>query len=104
VEANMDLEALRLEFDADMRQILVDEREYGLCSTRFAQMLGRMDGVEMAKKLLAKTDLPPNTFTWLRNNKLLRLTMENYVALDKYRCLFTANEIEIAKWRLEHES
>lgn len=98
------LGSLEDEFDVDMRGILDREREVGLHSTRFRQMVEQYGGVKAAKLLLEPDrQLPRDTFGWLRRIDRLDLTMEFYVVQDKYRSLFSDDERQIAQWRLEHE-
>lgn len=96
---------LAVAFEGDLRQILVNEREIGFCSSRFAQMLDQYGGVETARRLLEPSrELRPNTFTYLRQIDRLDLAMETYVLMDKYAPLFTDEERQIAAWRLKNES
>jgi hypothetical protein len=96
-----DEDRLKGEFDRDMRRILEREGELGLCSTRFRQMLQESDGWTVAKKLLSKSEPPPNTFTWLGKQGRLDLTMEFYVYDAKYQSIFTDDDRAVAKFRLE---
>ena len=96
----VDVEELKVEFDREMRMILEREGEFGLCSARFRQMIEEGGGYVTAKRLLSKGEPPPNTFTYLRKIQRLDLAMEFYVAMDKYRQLFSDDERLIAKWRL----
>lgn len=97
-----DEDRLKSEFDREMRSILEREGELGLCSTRFRQMLQEGDGWSVAKRLLSKGEPPTNTFTWLRKQGRLDLTMEYYVGDDKYKRIFTDDDRAVAKFRLEH--
>jgi hypothetical protein len=62
-------EALTVQFQIEMESIFDREREIGLCSTRFIEGVRRHGGVGYAHRLLekAESDLPANTFTFLRN-------------------------------------
>ena len=42
-------------------------------------------------------------FTAARNNGWLHLMLESLVADSRYRHLFTKEQIDVAKWRLEKE-
>jgi hypothetical protein len=97
-------EALTVQFQIEMESIFDREREIGLCSTRFIEGVRRHGGVGYAHRLLekAESDLPANTFTFLRNSGRLDLTMEYYVVQERFRSLFSAAEREIAEWRLDH--
>jgi hypothetical protein len=98
------LKRLEDEFDADMRRILNREGEAKLNSTRFRQMIEQYGAVEAAHRLL-KPDRqsPPGTFGYLRDIGRLALTMEFCVVMDKYNALFSQNEREIARFRLDKE-
>jgi hypothetical protein len=97
-------EALMTQFNGEMESIFDREKEVGLCSTRFLEGVRRHGGVGYAHRLLekAESDLPANTFTFLRNNGRLDLTMEYYVAQERFRSLFSDAEREVAQWRLDH--
>jgi hypothetical protein len=97
---------LEKEFEADLRRILDNaKKDFGWDSPRFAQMLNEHGGVKTAHLLLMPDrQLPRNTFGHLRKIKREDLTMEFYVIQEKYRSLFTDSEVEIAQWRLVHES
>jgi hypothetical protein len=100
----IDMKRLEAEFNDDMRRILTEERKVNLHSARFAQMIEQYGGVEAAHRLLMPNrELPPNTFGYLRTINRRDLTMEYYVVLEKYSPLFTQEERDIAKWRLENE-
>jgi hypothetical protein len=47
--------------------------------------------------------LPPGTFKYLRDIGRLDLAMEFYVVMSKYEALFTEDERDIARFRLEKE-
>jgi hypothetical protein len=96
-----DTSSLETEFNDDMLQILEKEVEADLRSTRFRQMVNEYGGLATAHSLL-KPDrqLPPNTFGYLRKLDRLDLTLEFYVVMEKYRRLFSPEELEIAQWRL----
>lgn len=99
-----EINRLHAEFDKDMYSILEREHEIGLNSTRFRQMVEQYGGVKAAHLLLqADRVLPPDTFGYLRRSGRLDLSMEFYVVQEKYRSLFSDQEREIARWRLEHE-
>jgi hypothetical protein len=96
-----EIEKLRIDFDRDVRAIADREAEIGLRSSRFRQMLEQADSVNVAKRLLLNGEPPRNTFTWLRKIGRLDLTVEYYVVMEKYRPLFTDDERQAAKWRLD---
>jgi hypothetical protein len=97
-------EDLVVQFEREIDGIFDREREVGLCSTRFLEGVRRHGAVGYAHRLLGKaeSDLPANTFTFLRNRDRLDLTMEYYVVQKRFRSLFSETEREIAQWRLDH--
>lgn len=99
-----DIRSLEAQFDEDLRELLVNEREVGLKSSRTRQMVEEHGGVKTAHLLLEPDrQLPPDTFGYLRRIKRLDLTIEWHVVMEKYRPLFSDQEREIARWRLDHE-
>lgn len=101
--ANMpDPENLKAEFAEDMRQLLMKEREEGLCSTRFLHMIEEHGAVEAAHRLLKPDRELPPIFEYLRRIGRTDLAMESYVAQDRYRSIFSEEERDIARWRLEN--
>jgi hypothetical protein len=98
----VDRATLEVEFERDLRNILVEERRFGLCSTRFGMMLDQ-HGAEKTAHLLLQPDrnLPLDTFSYLRQIGKPELAMEFYVLQEKYKPLgFSAQELEIAEYRL----
>jgi hypothetical protein len=96
-----DLEA---QFDHDMRELLVKEREVGFNSSRTRQMIEQHGGVKTAHLLLQPDrQLPPDTFGYLRRINRRDLSVEWYVVMDRYEPLFSQEEREIARWRLDYE-
>lgn len=103
-ELLVDIANLEADFNKAMYWILGHEHEAGLNSTRLRQMVEQHGGVKAAHLLLEPDrDLPRDTFGYLRRAGRLDLSMEHYVVHEKYRLLFSDQEREIARWRLEHE-
>lgn len=76
-------------------------KKLGYRPTRFQQMLAEYGAVLTAKKLLAKEDMSKMTGLWeLINNKKPELSMEYIVMQDKYRPLFSDEEIKVCIDRL----
>ncbi len=99
-----DMKPLETDFHNDMLWILEHEAEVGLHSTRFRQMIERYGGLKTAHLLLeADRELPPDTFGYLRRVNRRDLAMESYVVKEKYLSLFSEQERQIAKWRLDNE-
>lgn len=92
--------ALEKAFHRDMLQIYQRAKEEcGYNATRFLQMVANDGGLKTAQKLLA-TATPSDGFVELWENRRLDLSMENLVLNPKYRSLFSQQEIETAKERL----
>jgi len=92
--------SLEKEFHQAMVQIYHKAKEEcGYNATRFLQMVANDGGLKAAKKLLA-TPYPSDGFVELWENRRLDLSMENLVLNPEYRSLFTDQEIEIARERL----
>lgn len=97
-------EYLEADFNKAMYWILDHEHEAGLNSSRFRQMVEQHGGLKAAHMLLEPDrELPRDTFGYLRRSKRLNLSMEYYVVQEKYHKLFSDQEREIARWRLEYE-
>ncbi len=100
----MNEEQLSALFEAEMKSIFERERELGLCSTRFIEGIREYGGLAYARRLLkkAESELPRNTFGYLRRQGRLDLSMEYYVVQERFRPLFTQDEVSIAQYRLKH--
>jgi hypothetical protein len=95
---------LEAAFNKAMHWILDHEHEIGLNSTRFRQMVEQRGGLKAAHMLLeSDRELPRDTFGYLRRCGRLDLSMEFYVVQEKYHPLFSGQEREIARWRLDYE-
>ncbi|WPC42817.1 hypothetical protein [Clostridium sp. JS66] len=76
------------------------DKECGYRATRFLQMLGEKGGVKTAKKLISK-DGGTEGFLKLWQFGRLDLSIESLVQQDEFRELFTDEELEMCKERLE---
>jgi hypothetical protein len=100
----MSSDQLETEFDKAMHWILDHEHEIGLNSSRFRPMVEQYGGVKAAHMLLEPDrELPRDTFGYLRRSGRLDLSVEFYVVMEKYSLLFSDQEREIARWRLDQE-
>lgn len=88
------------QFTAALRGTYEAGRERGYVATYFLQMLDRYGGVETAKRLLAKRDAQTGLYK-LWELGLLGDSMEAVVLQERFRPLFTEEEIAEAKRRLE---
>jgi len=89
------------QFDQEMRNIYVKAKtECNYTPTYFLNMIDEMGGLQTAKELLRKKDISSG-FTKLYECKRLDLTVEALVLRNPWQQLFTEEEKEIAKKRLE---
>jgi hypothetical protein len=76
------------------------KRELGYNATRFLQMISEQDGLATARQLLW-SDAPSEGFTTLWERNRLDLTVEAHILLDEFASLFTDQDREQARARLE---
>jgi hypothetical protein len=82
----------------DASQSAKKEAKYN--ATRFFQMLSEHGGLETARILLQASGVSEG-YTKLYEKNRLDLTVEYIVLQPQWRDLFTAEELEIARWRLK---
>lgn len=87
------------DFETAMWQTVEVARTHKYTPTYFMQMLEEHGGVQTAKRLLAG-DHPQYGIDHLWEMGLLHESMEAQVIKEKFRCLFTPQEIEEATKRL----
>lgn len=100
-EAVADIEALKKQFEKDMLQIYTTvKQECGYNASRFLVMISEEGGLATAKKLIAR---PGGTdgFVMLWEHRRLDLSVEAYVLKPEYELLFTKEEREMCRKRLE---
>jgi hypothetical protein len=102
----MDREMLKAQLSQDVEQIIKEYEKLRMPCGRLRQMFyhhHNRDGYETAKQIL-KNDAPDNiVFGPLRRKNLLnKLAVESLVVDAKYKTLFDASQIEIAKFRLKY--
>jgi hypothetical protein len=76
------------------------KRELGYNATRFLQMISEQGGLATARQLLW-SEAPSEGFTTLWERNRLDLTVEAHVLLDEFAPLFTDQDREQARLRLE---
>jgi hypothetical protein len=76
------------------------KREFGYNATRFLKMLSEQGGLAAARQLLWK-DQPSDGFTMLWSHGRLDLTVEAHVLLPEFASLFTDEDRQRARYRLE---
>lgn len=92
--------SLEAEFTQALEGTVEAAKARNYIPTYFMQMLGELGGVETAKRLLAKSE-PQTGLYELWRLGLLKDSMEAMVLQDKFRSLFTPEEIAEARRRLE---
>ncbi len=76
------------------------KKEIGYNATRFLQMIAEYGGVETAHKLIAsRDDLSGFTILW-ENHKQNELSLESVVIKPEYQELFTEQEVNECRRRL----
>jgi hypothetical protein len=83
-----------------MKYIYRECSKFGYFPNRFAEMITNNGAVATAKQLVMKNESTEG-FTKLCLNKKLHLSIEAYVISPKYKELFTEEEIQKSKNRLE---
>jgi hypothetical protein len=76
------------------------KRQTGYNAVRFLQMISEVGGLETAKRLLNATHVSDG-FTALWERKRLDLTVESVVLRPEFTHLFTDDELDLARRRLE---
>ena len=93
--------ALEEQFNEDMlNTYTTSKKELGYNPTRFLQMLSEYGGVQTAKRLIAKEG-GSDGFTTLWEHHRLDLSVEALVLKPEYNELFTDEERDICKKRLD---
>lgn len=96
----MELKQLEKIFHACMLTTYEEGVKRGYYPTYFLRMLHEHGGVDTAKRLLATRDIQTGLMKLYELN-LLRESMEFYVIQERFKSLFTDDEIAEAKRRLE---
>jgi hypothetical protein len=91
---------LEEEFTQALEGTVEAARAKNYTPTYFMQMLEKHGGVETAKKLLAAHEFQSGLFE-LYYRELLSISMEAMVLQEKFRSLFTEEELAEAHRRLE---
>lgn len=92
--------SLEAEFTQALEGTIEEAKARGYIPTYFIQMLKEHGGVETAKRLLAKSEPQSGLFELWRLD-LLHESMEAVVLREKFRPLFTEEEIAEAYHRLD---
>jgi hypothetical protein len=95
------MEPLEKKFNTDMQQIYIRaKKELKYNATRFMQLVSEIGGLQAAKQLITK-DGGTYGFEILWENKRLDLSVEAHVLKPEYSVLFSNEEIDICRKRLE---
>ena len=95
------MDALRREFEEAMREVYTRARdEAGYNATYFVRMLSEHGGLATAQRLLA-APMASEGFTALWERQRLDLTVEAQVLQPRFALLFTGEELDVARQRLE---
>jgi hypothetical protein len=92
--------SLETELTEELRGTYEEARKRGYVATYFLQMLEEYGGKKTAKRLLAKPEPQTGLFELWQLN-LLHESMEAVVLRDKFKELFTPDELAEAYRRLE---
>jgi hypothetical protein len=92
---------LEKQFENDMRQIYLQaKKECGYNASRFLQMISNVGGLKAAKQLIRK-DGGTDGFTTLWEHGRLDLSVEAHVLKPEYAGLFSDDERQLCRERLE---
>ena len=89
-----------MDFEERISQAIRDSIEHGYRPSGFVRMRKKYPTVEAIKKLLHRPD-DPRGFTRLLKMNRLDLSLEAIILEKEWRSLFTFEELEIAKRRLD---
>lgn len=90
-----------LAFDKAMHEIYDNAlSECGYRATRFLNLVNQIGGLEAARQLL-RSDGHPEGLTALWEHGRLDLSMEALVLQEQWSTLFTADELKLARRRLQ---
>ncbi len=95
------MDKLAIEFQNELQdKVFEAKKKYKYNASYFNQMIAQHGGVMTAKKLIEKairTSNPSDGYTKLFMLDRLDLTMEDSVCKEKYRSLFTEEEVNYCK-------
>ena len=91
---------LEKQFHGAMMRVYENAKEHDYFATYFKRMLDTYEGVETARRLLAKQEIQEGLMK-LWGMKLLDQSMESLVIQEIFKSLFTDAEIAEAHRRLE---
>lgn len=92
---------LRDEFKAEIQSAVRQCYELGYAPTRFEQMIENSHPVEVAKKFIISGEFQDG-FKKLNNMGKAELTIESIMLQSKFSSLFSSQELEAARWRLNN--
>jgi hypothetical protein len=91
-------------FETKMRDHVIREsrQSYGWPCTIFEELINELGVKEAAYRLLMKYPPRPGVLSGPWREHRLDLTLEYWVNNDRFRWMFTPDEIESARWRLQN--
>jgi hypothetical protein len=93
------MDPLAERFDQRLRESIPKCIALGYHPTVFIDMLERYDGVQLAKRLIAASEIQSG-LTRLATLGRLDLSMEYMMLEPEFASLFTKGELDAARWRL----
>ena len=91
---------LKKQFHHAMISVHENAKDHDYFATYIKRMLDTYQGIEMAKRLLAKQEIQEGLMK-LWEMKLLNHSMEAFVVQERFKSLFTEEEIAEARRRRE---
>ena len=91
---------LKLQFHNDMKKIYIEAGKLGYPAHKFIQKVSEIGGFEAARSFIVKSG-GTEGFLKLYELKRLDLSVENLVLQPEYQELFSEQELEICRKRLE---
>lgn len=91
---------LREQFESAIRAAIGASYELGYTPTRFEQMIEASHPVEVGKKLVLSGEMQ-HGIRELAKLGHLELTIESMMLEERFQPLFTQQELDVARWRLD---
>ena len=88
------------EFEERLRDSIYESIKLGYNPTRFTEMLNSLDGVALAKKLVASGEIQDG-MQKIVDLGYPELAMEAIMLESQFSPLFTDGDLQAAKWRLD---
>ena len=95
------MDNLRDEFDRAVREAIRESYSIGYPPIRFEQMIESSHPVEVAKRLITSGEIQDGFRSIVRLGRS-DITVESIMLRDGFKDLFTAEQLDAARWRLEN--